>query len=223
MHAGDVAALALGTWMLYVLDRMLDARLGVNEQHEDRHYFHGTNQIAFLCAMACAVPVLLVLLMHMQPMLLHAYLLLGLVLAAYFALIHTRPLAQRMPKEAAVGVIFSAAVFMPEWIAGARGVVPLAVCFGVLCWMNCALIYEREHSQIQSAHWSTRFAIRHMRLLLWMLLTAGVGIGVASRVAGASIVHADLTALLYLQGYQDGEIVGHDFPPPFTGEVDRAR
>jgi phosphoserine phosphatase len=61
-----------------------------------------------------------------------------------------------------------------------------------------------------------------------MIKRAGLGVAyhakpVVAAAAGASIVHADLTALLYLQGYQDGEIVGHDFPPPFTGEVDRAR
>jgi phosphoserine phosphatase len=31
---------------------------------------------------------------------------------------------------------------------------------------------------------------------------------VVAESAGASIVHGDLTALLYLQGYRDDEIVG---------------
>jgi len=189
LHAADVAALALGVWMLYVLDRMLDARLGETHQHEERHHFHGANQSFFLGAMVCAAPVLLLLLTRMETPLLHAYLLLGLALAAYFALIHTRPLAHRIPKEFAVGVIFAAAVFMPEWIVSfARITVAQTICFIGLCWLNCVLIWEREHTQVNDAHWSTRFAIRHTPLLLTALAAVGVGLCFAGQAAmGASV------------------------------------
>jgi hypothetical protein len=174
LQATDVAALALGTWMLYAIDRMLDAWHGAIHLQEERHRFHGANHGSFLAALVCSVPVLLVLLRYMEPRLLHAYLVLGLALAAYFTLIHTRSFAHRIPKELAVGVIFVAAIFMPEFLsgifmpeflAGAYMLLP-AICFGALCWLNCVLIYWREHVALHEAHWSTRLAIRHMTLLL---------------------------------------------------------
>jgi phosphoserine phosphatase len=53
---------------------------------------------------------------------------------------------------------------------------------------------------------------------LAMIQRAGLGVAyhakpIVAAAAGASIVHGDLTSLLYLQGYRDEEIV-KDFPPP---------
>lgn len=192
LHAADAAALALGTWMLYAIDRMLDARLGRMHQQEERHRFHGAHPAAFLAALACAVPVLLALLAHMEPQLLRGYLVLGLALTGYFTAIHTRVLADHIPKEFAVGVIFAAAIFMPELLAGVRAL-PQAVCFGALCWLNCTLIYQREHgdrehADLREAHGSTRFAIRNTTLLLTALAAAGLTLYfAAAQLSGAAI------------------------------------
>jgi hypothetical protein len=196
LHACDVAALALGTWMLYVLDRMLDARLGANEQKEERHRFHGEHWIGFLWVMACAAPLLILLLMHMEPRLLRAYLLLGLGLAGYLAVVHTGLFARAVPKELAVGAIFAAAIFMPECVAGGRAVILQALSFGALCWINCVLIYQREHCNLHAAHGSTRFVVRHARLLLGMVMMAGIYICITSRMAGASVVLSAVAMLL---------------------------
>jgi hypothetical protein len=187
----DVAALALGTWMLYVLDRMLDARRSAMPLQEVRHRFHGVHQRFFLGSIACAVPVLLLLLAHMETRLLHAYLLLGLVLAGYFALIHTRRLAHAVPKEFAVGVIFAIAIFMPEFLRGVLQPLPQAICFGALCWLNCTVIYQREHHDLHDAHWSTRLAIRTAPLLLGAVAAAGLVLlfsGKASHALSLSVV-----------------------------------
>jgi len=202
LHACDVAALALGTWMLYVLDRMLDARLGARDEQEERHLFHGANRSGFLWVMACALPLLIVMLIPMETPLLHAYLLLGLALGAYLAVIHMHLFGRGVPKELAVGVIFAATIFMPEWVAGRRGVALPALCFGMLCWMNCVLIYIREHdgqwehSMLEGGHWSTRFAVRHMRLMLWMLVGAGLCVCFAAGGMGASVVLSAAAMLL---------------------------
>ena len=50
---------------------------------------------------------------------------------------------------------------------------------------------------------------------LAMIQRAGLGVAyhakpVVAEAAGAAINHNDLTALLYLQGYSDGEIVRQD-------------
>ncbi|HXB61671.1 MAG TPA: hypothetical protein VNU94_02320 [Acidobacteriaceae bacterium] len=198
LHITDAAALALGTWMLYAIDRMLDAHFGALHLQEERHRFHGANQGVFLVTLACAVPALLTLLAHMEPRLLHAYLLLGTALAGYFMAIHTRVLAQYIPKELAVGVIFAAAIFMPELLTGfmpefmagtARAVLPQALCFGALCWLNCTLIYQREHANPRDAHWSTRFAIRNTSFLLAVLATAGLILFItgSAQLPGAAI------------------------------------
>jgi hypothetical protein len=161
--------------MLYAIDRVLDARFAGVYQQEERHRFHGVHRGGFLFALVCAVPLLIVLLMHMEPRLLRGYLLLGAAMAFYFAAIHTRRFARRMPKELAVGVVFAVAVFMPEMLAGVRAAWPLALGFGALCWLNCTVIYEREHVQLQQAGWSTRFGVKNATLLLAALsLAAGI-------------------------------------------------
>lgn len=208
-HAEDIAALALGTWMLYAIDRMLDARHSEIHLQEERHRFHGVNQIFFLGAMACATPILLAFLAHMEPRLLHAYLLLGSVLAAYFALIHTGTFAQQIPKELAVGVIFVAAIFMPEFLADTHVLLP-ALCFGTLCWLNCTLIYQREHSNLSDAHGSTRFAIRHTLFLLAALAAASVVLlfsGEAFRALGLSVLGSVFAlAILRLRQHRMGRL-----------------
>jgi hypothetical protein len=174
VRAGDAAALAVGTWLLYAADRLLDAR-GPAQLQEERHRFHGANVFVFLGAMVCAVPGLLFLLTRMEMPLLRGYLLLGLVVAAYFAVIHTRAGMHGLPKELVVGVVFAAAVWMPAIVLGeARGVVAEMVCFGALCWVNCAIISGREHTALREAHWSTRLAVRHASLLLGLVAAAGL-------------------------------------------------
>jgi hypothetical protein len=201
LHAADAAALGLGTWMFYAIDRMLDARLGAMHQQEERHRFHGSNQSTFLVALVCAVPVLLTLLAHMEPQLLHAYLELGVMLTGYFAAVHTRVLARQIPKELAVGVLFAAAIFMPEMLAGAvRTSLLTAVCFGGLCWLNCTAIYkrehgEREHADMRDAHRSTRFAVRHATLLLTAIAVAGVILSFSGGMAHALAYSVALSTL----------------------------
>ena len=182
--------------MLYAVDRMLDARLGAMHLQEERHRFHGVNRSFFVFALACAVPVLIALLTHMETPLLHAYLLLGVALAGYFALIHTPAFAHRIPKEFAVGVIFIAAIFMPELLAGElHALWPVALCFGGLCWLNCILIYQREHATLLEAHWSTRFAIQHASLLLASLGAAGVLLFFSGEATHALSLSVTLSAL----------------------------
>jgi len=106
VRAVDAAALALGTWMLYAADRLLDAR-GAAELQEERHRFHGGNFFYFFGVMVLAVPVLVFLLTRMEMPLLRGYLVLELMVAVYFAVIHTRAGVHRVPKELVVGAVTS--------------------------------------------------------------------------------------------------------------------
>ncbi|HEY0308252.1 MAG TPA: hypothetical protein VGB94_08825 [Acidobacteriaceae bacterium] len=191
----DAAALFLATWMFYVIDRLLDVYCG--EPHpEERHRFHGEHSKAFFYALLCAAPVLLLLLSHMGQPLRRAWLLLGLGSAGYYAWVHTRDAsadsATRVPKEICVGMGFTLAIFLPEALSGVlRPLLPQILCFFALCCLNCILIYEREHHSLKTAHWSTRFAIRHASLLQATLLLCGLALcftANAPRTLSASIV-----------------------------------
>lgn len=182
----DSTSLFLATWIFYAVDRLLDAHYS-EPFPEERHHFHGQYSKAFLIALICAAPVLLLLLQHMEPTLRRFWLLLGLGAAGYYAWIHTRPSAtdSQLPKELSVGIGFTVAVFLPEALYGVNThLLPHATCFGALCWLNCTLIYEREHTDLRNAHWSTRFAIRHAALLQASVLLTGL---VLCFIANASI------------------------------------
>jgi hypothetical protein len=84
--------------------------------------------------------------------------------------------AHRMPKELAVGVFFPAAVFIPT-VARAPQLRPelllAAVLFGLVCTLNCLCIYAWEHPfPRNNAHWTTRWAARHLALLSGVTLLA---------------------------------------------------
>jgi hypothetical protein len=71
------------------------------------------------------------------------------VALAYFCLVHLcRPGIERwFPKEAAVGVVFAAAVTVPAWSrveAHRTALIPVVTLFALLCWLNCIAIEKWE-------------------------------------------------------------------------------
>ena len=128
------AAMAIAVWILYAADRLLDARLldarsNRSRVHssdlEARHYFHHRNRRAFLIGIAFATVLLAALLPRLDPAALRLYLAEGMLLAVWFLILHATPGAHRLHKEIAVGLFFSAAVFIPT-IARASRPAPLA-------------------------------------------------------------------------------------------------
>jgi hypothetical protein len=168
------AAMFTAVWMLYVADRLLDARPSPTGHApaglEERHRFHQHHRAAFLITF-CFAAILLAALLHALPTpVLHLYTLLATLLAAWLLLIHTRaPNAHhRLPKELAVGIFFPAAVFIPT-VANAPqlrlALLPYALLFAALCTLNCLFVYAWEHTDTRSAHATTRFATRHITAL----------------------------------------------------------
>jgi hypothetical protein len=107
---------------------------------------------------------------RMPELLFLDYCAVGAVLLVWFAVIHVlaRGRAERLPKELAVGVFFSAAVFLPAWLdaTAMRGWLLLAaICFGLLCGFNCLSIYAWEHAseELTQAHPTTRLGVRALR------------------------------------------------------------
>ena len=128
----EPAAMFLAVWMIYVADRLLDARLlhapplesRLPESHlpelEPRHRFHHAHRTAFVAVLVFSSIALATLLHRIDPGALHLYALLATLLTAWMFLIHLRPTphspTSRLPKELAVGIFFPAAVFIPTLV-----------------------------------------------------------------------------------------------------------
>ncbi len=175
---GAPATMALAVWMLYAADRLLDS-LQHQEELEARHRFHHRHRTAFLTGIAIGSLILTVLLRPMVPEALRLYALLGSLLFAWFLLIHARIRRRsRLPKEIAVGIFFPAAVFIPTVARHPELrmlLLPYAILFAAVCSLNCLFIYAWEHpGALSHAHWTTRYAIRHLTAITTAVLVASI-------------------------------------------------
>lgn len=151
--------LALGTWAVYIADRLLDVRSALRSGNlrrlHERHFFHWRHRrtlapLAF--AAACAAAAIIFALMPVG--ILERNSVLGFAALAYFSGIHTprRPLSWLRPilsKEFLVGLLFTAGCAIPL-LSGLRAKpqpgAPLWPLFGaiafyaVLAWLNCHAI-----------------------------------------------------------------------------------
>jgi hypothetical protein len=191
--------MALAVWMLYAADRLLDARLlsaspreiHLSDQLEARHFFHHRRRRAFSIGIACAGVGIAALLPRLDPAAIRLYLMEGALLSAWFLILHATRSAHRLPKEIAVGLFFSAAIFIPT-VARAPGLRaalgPYAVLFAALCSLNCLFIYAWEHghssraqredwpANARPAHATTRLALAHLNALAASIAIAGVAL-----------------------------------------------
>lgn len=152
-------ALALGTWLFYVADRLLDARLSPESSLQERHYFHQRHHRWFLAMATPVTIVLAVLVARMPQSLLEAYCMLGALSLLYLGLVHLPTRARGaaslwFPKELAVALLFAAASALPAWDEARRRAAGmprhhplLLLCpiFAALCWLNCVAIEDWEH------------------------------------------------------------------------------
>lgn len=170
------AAMFLAVWILYVADRLLDARSLDSQQPthdlEERHRFHHRHRRAFLIGIILSACALAALLRTLDLHALRIYVLLATLLAAYFLLIHARAdSAHRLPKELAVGIFFPAAVFIPTIARLPQlrlDLLPIAILLAATCSLNCLFLYAWEHPGPRThAHCSTRWATRHLVALTW--------------------------------------------------------
>ena len=192
--------MGIAVWMLYAADRLLDTRAlerhtpiavilsGAKNPRilrnspslqfaalEPRHYFHRRHQRAFRIGLFAASLILAVLLPSLAPQSIRLYLALGTLVFGYFVIIHVSSAAaraknHRLPKEIAVGIFFSAAVFIPTVARNPTlrlVLLPGAILFAILCCMNCLFIYAWEHpatndSSQPEAHPTTKLALRFL-------------------------------------------------------------
>ncbi|WP_439628781.1 hypothetical protein [Gemmata sp.] len=178
--ASASVALGLVVWGIYLLDRRLDAaRPGFTQP---RHTFARRNPY-LVTVLAFAALVAAALLAVTLPW---AYLEVGAVVAGlvagYFGLVHLTRAALPIAKESLVGVLFAAGVSVPLIASDAPLVawLPSTFAFGLLCWLNCALI-ERWESGASGG------AILPVLLALGVLLTGATSPAAVRGALGTSV------------------------------------
>ena len=97
--------LGLGTWLLYVADRILDG-LRPGERLRERHYFHARHRTAFVIAASFLfLPFAWYVLTRMRREAFHDDLYIGVFALLYLLVVHRRIAPLRLPKELAVAVL----------------------------------------------------------------------------------------------------------------------
>ena len=218
--------LALGTWLVYVADRILDGLGGgASGQLRERHFFYARHRAGALAVGALASLALLWLIFtRMNPAARREDIALFAAALVYFCLIHVwapqspSGIERWFPKEIAVAVVFASAVAVPAWsrLQGQRILLaPLVVLFSLLCWLNCVAIEKWEkwespsssHARASSSappHLSTRWTQRHLPLVVCGIALLGVIAAALSIVSAAPLAMTSLylactvSALLFL-------------------------
>lgn len=237
LPASPLLILFLGTWLLYVADRILDGLdPGNSFRLRDRHFFYIRHRTAIIRA---AIPVagllIWLVLLHMQTRARRADALLFVLAAAYFALVHQRGRAIEgwFPKELLVAVIAAAAIAAPAWSRLAPGDFEaaavlglLAALFAFLCWLNCVAIEKWERplelqlgALTRITHQTTRWGQRNLRLVSALIAiaaaaAAGVLFGTAQPVAAELFLAGTASAFLLAAldaAYPDSRISAFHF------------
>jgi hypothetical protein len=161
--------LALGTWAVYIGDRLLDARTALRSGNlhrlRERHFFHWRHR-RILAPLACvAAGIAAAIIFGLMPVAAREHnSVLGVAALAYFSGVHasqnsSSPARTGFSKELLVGILFTAGCALPALsrlsaITFGRPLWSiLAACFffAALAWMNCSAI-ERWESAKRPGH-----------------------------------------------------------------------
>jgi hypothetical protein len=189
--------LGLGTWLLYVADRILDGlHQPPNEPLRERHHFHARHRTAFLRAASLLLLLLAwYVVTRMRPEARREDIWIALCALLYFYAVHrTTQSKPRLPKELAVALVFAAATAVPAWSQlGARSglgkeqLAPAVLFFAALCWINCVGIQKWEAGG--AAHATTRWASLHLRAIVTMVALFAVAAAVFAPSPGLTSVY----------------------------------
>ncbi|MGC1784400.1 MAG: hypothetical protein WA708_17890 [Acidobacteriaceae bacterium] len=159
--------LALGTWCVYVADRLLDGwRSADTIALRDRHWFYLRHRKLFVIAWTiAAVPLAWLIFFRVSQAIRVDDVVLCLIGVAYFLLIHGQPstsgwvssVSKWLTKELAVGFLFPIATAIPTWTrltARHDWLAAAVVTFGAVCWLNCVAIqtWEDEDASQEVIH-----------------------------------------------------------------------
>ncbi len=152
LSADSLLLLFLGTWLLYVVDRILDGLRQNHDRLRERHFFYMRHRTA---ALIVVVPVSALLawlvFARMLPDARRADILVAAVATGYFLLVHLHgaKIESWFPKELIVALVFAAGTAVPAWarlggLSRICGLAVLAALFAALCWVNCIAIEKWE-------------------------------------------------------------------------------
>ncbi|MGA8111383.1 MAG: hypothetical protein WB974_18230 [Acidobacteriaceae bacterium] len=145
-----LAVLGIGTWLIYVGDRLLDGLPGAPRiDLRERHRFHARHRRPLLAAAAVALVALLWLIARMPAAARREDACVFAVAMVYAAAVHLPFLRIRFPREVVVAVVFACACAVPAWsLAGYAhpDLTVLAALFAALCWLNCSAIHAWERA-----------------------------------------------------------------------------
>lgn len=157
-HPGhEYGVLALMVWMLYVVDRLLDAALhGGSPRLQARHHFHNKHRHKFLFGVVSAGIVALVLVLLKSPVAIFNYLIIeSFLVAGFFAMaVFTAAEVEDIPyaKNILAGAAFAFGTAMVAHVyLYDRGIRDLLLSrefigFAVLCMLNISAIDLWEHA-----------------------------------------------------------------------------
>lgn len=150
--AGAMATLGIGTWLIYIADRLLDSRPSAPAANlRERHFFHARHRSALLIASCvAAIPLLWLIASHISASARRNDTVLFTISMLYFGLVHLRPISIPFRREFAVGIIFACATAVPAWsVPGAshRELLLPLLLFAALCCLNCLAIDNWESSR----------------------------------------------------------------------------
>jgi hypothetical protein len=147
--AAALSVLAIGTWLVYITDRLLDTRTGAARRDlRERHFFHARHRRALLAAGLASLLPLFCLIARMSALARRDDTILFAIAMVYFAAVHLPARRMRFPRELAVGLVFASACAVPAWSASPAthaDLLRLVPLFAALCWLNCAAIHAWEH------------------------------------------------------------------------------
>jgi hypothetical protein len=175
--------LALGTWCVYVGDRLLDARAAFRLDNlrflRERHFFHWRHRRVLVPLACCAAALAATIVFSLMPIAIRERnSLLAFAALAYFSGVHmpgVRPKSSPplRSKELLVGVLFTAGCAFPTFArirTAANFDIPLwsllllVLYFAALAWLNCSAIDRWE--SVDGAGISSRaFALAALGLL----------------------------------------------------------
>ncbi len=148
-HVSAISVLGIGTWLIYVADRLLDAQSAhrslLENNLRDRHFFHACHRRTFLIAAMAAILSLLLLIGIMPPVARFEDAVLFAVSMVYFAIVHLPfvRIPRSFPREFAVGILFACATAVPAWSQPESNhamLLPSIMLFAGLCCLNCLAI-----------------------------------------------------------------------------------
>jgi hypothetical protein len=151
VSVSTIAVLGIGAWMIYVADRLLDARGGDDAALRERHFFHARHRSSFGVVLGAAGFALAWLIAVMPAQARRDDIVVFAASMLYFAAAHLSAVRFRrgFAREVAVGVLFASAAAVPAWSAEpVRGTLPIPVIlFAGLCSLNCVAIETWERPE----------------------------------------------------------------------------